>query len=188
MLFRSRAQSDFDQAVRRFRRDVSGMTSDFEVLAANILTQIGRIRTLRAGIGETAYKAVLSDVDQQLSRLLFPGYMSATPHEWLKQYPRYLKGVAIRLERVRGQLQRDEMYLAKLAPLEDKLFGKRIRLHAALLPDDARQRYRWMLEEFRISLYAQSLGTIMAVSEKRLAQQWLLVEEASDSHAAGMSA
>ena len=95
--------------------------------------------------------------------------------EWLSQYPRYMKALRTRLERLRGQYEKDRKNMATLAALQAPL-DQALQARPALLSLCAPARdFRWMLEEFRVSLFAQNLGTRRAVSAKRLQEQWQAV-------------
>jgi ATP-dependent helicase HrpA len=94
-----------------------------------------------------------------------------------EQLPRYAKGLAWRLGRLQSQLPKDQKSVQTLEPLEQQwreIIGKRPSLAVVCEPVCA---YHWMLEEFRVSLFAQQLGTKMPVSEKRLTQQWDKVKQ-----------
>jgi len=104
--------------------------------------------------------------------LFAPGSLSFAPWMWLEQYPRYAKGIAYRVERLSGLYAKDQKNLMLMAGATERL-DEQVAAYPGLLvlSDDASQ-YRWMLEEFRISLFAQQLGTKMPVSTKRLDEQW----------------
>jgi ATP-dependent helicase HrpA len=106
------------------------------------------------------------DIRQQLERLLAPGFLATVPLRWLDQYPRYLKGIEYRMEKLQGNSARDEASLGELSTYSSRLFElDQPEAHAL-------QQYRWMLEEFRVSLFAQPVGTSIPVSAKRLDKEW----------------
>jgi ATP-dependent helicase HrpA len=107
-----------------------------------------------------------SDIRQQLERLLAPGFLATVPLRWLDQYPRYLKGIEYRMEKLQGNSARDEASLGELSAYSSRLFELDQPEAQAL------QQYRWMLEEFRVSLFAQPVGTSIPVSGKRLDKEW----------------
>jgi ATP-dependent helicase HrpA len=100
----------------------------------------------------------------------------------LAQYPRYMKALKQRVEQLKGQLARDDSQRERLAVLGEPLQAALARYPRLLALCPAAATYRWMLEEFRVSLYAQQLGTRTPVSEKRLQQQWGLVAEWLATH------
>lgn len=106
------------------------------------------------------------DIRRQLSRLMGERFIKTTPPQWLDQYPRYLAGVAYRIDRLRGNLARDRQNMQDVEHFEARY------LAAGDSPGEAFETYRWMLEEYRISLFAQTLGTSVPVSAKRLERAW----------------
>lgn len=120
-----------------------------------------------------AYAA--GDIQQQLERLYVKGMVYRTPAKWLQQYPRYMQAIQVRLEKVPSQVNKDRAFMAELAPLVQRLDDKFQQLSdAEATLHEPLQEYRWMLEELRISLFAQTVKTIVPVSVKRLNKQWAL--------------
>lgn len=118
----------------------------------------------------------LADIKQQLANLVYLHFVREIPLEWLTQYPRYLKAVEQRLDRLVGQLQKDRVYSAELAEYWQQYQTTLTKHLKEGKRDAALQLYRWMLEEYRVSLFAQQLGTKIPVSDKRLSKQWQLVD------------
>ncbi len=114
--------------------------------------------------------------------LLENDFQRDTPADWLAQYPRYMKALLQRIERLAGQYAKDQTNTRSLQALLQPLQALRaVRPGLLLLSEEART-YRWMVEEFRVSLFAQNLGTRQAVSQKRLQEQWHLVSEWVDKN------
>ena len=118
-----------------------------------------------------------ADIDQQLKHLFQIGFMRDTPSQWLGCYPRYLKALDNRVSRLSGQYGKDQTHVVMLVELTAPLYTIVEQRPGLYLESAAAMQYRWMLEELRVSLFAQSLGTQMAVSQKRLAEQWQVVLE-----------
>ena len=115
----------------------------------------------------------ISDINQQLAQLFYPGLVYKTPLQWLQQYPKYMRGIQQRLEKAALNPQKDKLQLAEIAPhwqrLVDYLMKEgdyRLAQNTALID------YRWWIEELRISLFAQTLKTLVPVSDKRMEKQW----------------
>jgi ATP-dependent helicase HrpA len=91
--------------------------------------------------------------------------------------PRFIKGIQVRLARLlNAGLKKDEAGMAVVAPLE-RAYRERLEKHRkAGVVDDALVTYRWMLEEFRVSTFAQELKTSVPVSGKRLGEVWATVK------------
>jgi len=91
---------------------------------------------------------------------------ATVPLRWLGQYPRYLKAVQYRIDKLQGNMDRDRVYMEEVMSYSQRLFDQDDPDHETL------QQYRWMLEEYRVSLFAQPVGTSMPVSAKRLEREW----------------
>ncbi len=110
------------------------------------------------------------DMRQQLSRLVFAGFVAVTPYPAMKELTRYLKALQYRLEKSGQDPGRDQRQLAEIAPLWQKYWQEVEQKRARVLPE--RDPFRWMLEELRVSLFAQALKTPYPVSAKRLTEAW----------------
>jgi ATP-dependent helicase HrpA len=97
--------------------------------------------------------------------------------------PKYVRAIARRLERARGDIERDRKLQSQVEPYAQQV--RRLRLSADLdMPGNERERLRWMVEEFRLSLFAQDLRTLLPVSAKRLEEQLQLALRESSGVAA----
>lgn len=115
-------------------------------------------------------KDVADDAQAQLQRLVPKRFVVSTPYAQLQHLPRYLKAVVLRLDKLRADPARDAQRLAELRPLEQRYVRRLADLKGQ---HDARlQEYRWLLEELRVSLFAQELRTPQPVSVKRLDKAW----------------
>ncbi len=115
-------------------------------------------------------KDVADDVAAQLQRLVPKRFLLATAWAPLQHLPRYLKAVTLRLDKLRADPARDATRLAELRPLEQRYLRRVAELKGA---QHARlDEYRWLLEELRVSLFAQELRTPQPVSAKRLDKAW----------------
>jgi ATP-dependent RNA helicase HrpA len=130
-------------------------------------------RAARAGLDAArnpAAAAAVADVNTQLADLLPPDFIESTPSGWLGHLPRYLKAISRRLSRLPAQARRDAELAMRIRP-----FAAALRHLQAESPGVASrpelEQLRWMIEEFRVSLFAQELRTVMRVSEQRLAEQ-----------------
>ncbi|MBL8340548.1 MAG: ATP-dependent RNA helicase HrpA, partial [Rubrivivax sp.] len=121
-----------------------------------------------------APREVADDVAAQLQRLVPKRFLVATPWTQLQHLPRYLKAVVMRLDKLRADPARDLARLAELRPLEQRWLRRQAELRGAA---HARlDEYRWLLEELRVSLFAQELRTPQPVSAKRLDKVWAQIE------------
>jgi ATP-dependent helicase HrpA len=171
------SEEDFHRMEKDIRGEIVGRANDLEAMLFNVLKQLAALRQKLAVMEQGKWLDTREDIAAQLAFLLGTSFLRDTPAEWLAQYPRYLKALLNRVERLAGQYPKDQKYTQSLdgltQPLRDVLQG---RPNLLLLSDDA-STYRWMLEEFRVSLFAQNLGTRLAVSQKRLVEHWASVDQ-----------
>ncbi|MDR6713106.1 ATP-dependent helicase HrpA [Pseudomonas hunanensis] len=125
---------------------------------------------------DLSHAVALNDIKQQLANLVYPGFVRETPSLWFKELPRYLKAVELRLEKLGSQVQKDRVWSAELSNLWAQYKARADKHAQEGKRDEQLTLYRWLLEEYRVSLFAQQLGTKVAVSDKRLSKQWSLVE------------
>ncbi|MBY6030600.1 ATP-dependent RNA helicase HrpA [Halomonas sp. DP8Y7-1] len=114
---------------------------------------------------------VYSDLKAQMQRLVHPGFVTAAG-PWLEAYPRYMEAALVRLEKAPRERSRDQMLMQAVQDFEAKLDARRQADKRGDVEDPALVEFRWWIEELRVSLFAQQLGTAMPVSEKRLAKRW----------------
>jgi ATP-dependent helicase HrpA len=119
-------------------------------------------------------KDVADDIGAQLQRLVPKRFVLQTPWPALQHLPRYLKGVVMRLDKLRADPARDAARMAELRPLEQRWIKRLADLRGA--PHARLDEYRWLLEELRVSLFAQELRTPQPVSSKRLDKAWAQIE------------
>ncbi|WP_434458247.1 ATP-dependent RNA helicase HrpA [Stutzerimonas urumqiensis] len=156
-----------------------GWTEHAERLARRVLDILKLRQTLQKrfkGKIDLAQAVALNDIKAQLANLIYPGFVRDTPPEWLKEYPRYLKAIEQRLDKVGAQLQRDRVWTGEITGLWERYQARLNKHHQEGKRDPNLMLYRWMLEEYRVSLWAQQLGTKMPVSDKRLNKQWNEIE------------
>ena len=129
-----------------------------------------RVSELTAQILGLRQRILASDkrypgIEADLQRLVPADFLAHTPHTQLAHLPRYLRAVQLRAERA----SISPLYLTKDAekakPLAPFLPGGELEKS---VPKENHETYRWLLEEFRVSLFAQELGTPMPVSAQRL--------------------
>jgi ATP-dependent helicase HrpA len=119
-----------------------------------------------------AYNESLTDARTQLSALVHYGFLVSTSARNQEQLPRYLNALQLRLQKLRTGGAHDAQKLQQLVPHWSR-YEARARAHARRgRRDDTLLSYRWLLEEYRISLFAQELGTQQKVSKQRLDRLW----------------
>ncbi len=118
-----------------------------------VLERLGRIQ---AALPKAAPPAA-ADIRAQLAWLVPAGFLLTTPWERLKEFPRYLQAIEQRLEKLQLNPRRDAQLAAEIAPLETR-YRERVKAERGLKPP-GEDEFRWLLEEFRVSLFAQQLRT-----------------------------
>ncbi|HEY0619059.1 MAG TPA: DUF3418 domain-containing protein, partial [Kribbella sp.] len=160
------------QGFARLRDAVRAELAD-TVLA--ILAQVEQVLSLARAVDRQISKAsspallaTLSDVRGQLEGLVHRGFITETGAKRLPDLVRYLRGIEQRLEKVGANAMRDRSGMAIVQTLTDE-YDKRLKaVPAGKYPSPELLEVRWMLEELRISLFAQTLGTPYPVSDKRI--------------------
>ena len=135
-----------------------------ETVAAELSGLNKRLQNARA------FPEAVKDIENQLRSLFVPHFLLTIPFERLKHYPRYIKAINVRLERLRNDPARDAAHMAEIGKLAAAL-GRELAARKGSV-DERLENFRWMLEELRVSLFAQELRTPVPVSVKRLTKQW----------------
>ena len=118
------------------------------------------------------------DVRAQLAELLPKGFLTSTPYQWLQHVPRYLRAARLRIEKAaRTAEARAIESSANITPFADAA-KRQLDYHEHMgITDPELERFRWMVEELRVSYFAQELGTSLPVSPQRLQKQWAKVRQ-----------
>jgi len=164
-------QSDFARRLDAGRSRLTLIAQEIARLAKTILAERQALEKKLAAL-ERAFPQAAADIRAQLARLLAPGWLARTPWQRLQHVPRYLKAAALRLDKLRADPQRDQRLAAELGTLEQpyrREMSARLRNGAA---GAELEQFGWLLEELRVSLFAQELRTPVPVSVKRLAKLW----------------
>ena len=113
-----------------------------------------------------------ADIQDQIQHLLFKHFLVETDPQQLAHYPRYLKAMVHRLEKLESDSSKDRALRVQVQPYWDNYKTRLKSLQKQKRHSKALEEYRWMLEEYRVSLFAQQLKTAQPVSEKRLNKLW----------------
>jgi len=157
---------------KRLLAAVSGRLADttLEVVTqvARILAVAGQVEARLAELTNPAFAPAVADVRAQLDHLVHPGWVTATGRRRLPDVHRYVRAMLQRLDRLPGDLAGDAERAESVAHVTDA-WRRLAELPPALRPPaEELDELRWMLEELRVSYFAQALGTARPVSEKRL--------------------
>ncbi|WP_461169065.1 ATP-dependent RNA helicase HrpA [Arthrobacter sp. Z1-15] len=162
------SRAEFDELYEKVRAELIDTVFTVTATVEKILSSTRRITKALKGTQSLALISALNDIRAQLDSLVYPGFVARTGYAQLTHLPRYLAGIERRLEKLPTNVQRDAQQMAVVQALEDD-YDDAV---AALLPGagtpPALTEVRWMIEELRISFFAQELGTVRSVSEKRI--------------------
>ncbi|GLU31433.1 ATP-dependent RNA helicase HrpA [Trinickia caryophylli] len=162
-----------DDASFHARRDEG--KGRLSLLAQEIARLVGQILADYAAVTKKLaqakpYAAAYADLQQQLQGLIGKRFIVDTPYAQLTHFSRYLKGMALRIDKLKADPARDARLAADLQPLVQQY--QRASSARGGVADARLAEFRWLLEELRISLFAQELRTPMPVSVKRLYKVW----------------
>jgi ATP-dependent helicase HrpA len=126
----------------------------------------------RLGAAAKSAPQPAADLRGQLGRLVYKGFMSATPWERLHDLPRYLKAAQVRIDKYPRDAERDAKHAGSIASIWKRYEERAIKLKRAGENEPRLEDFRWRIEELRVSLFAQELKTPYPVSYKRLDKLW----------------
>jgi ATP-dependent helicase HrpA len=157
-------------AFEQLRRTVESETHDLLVAVAaeslEILDELREIREVMATLTGERFADARWDIDEQLDRLIYPGFLTGVGIDRLPDMVRYLRAISRRLETLPDRVERDHDLMVRIQELE----AERDQLSSAIPGSIELIDVGWMLQELRVSLFAQNLGTKGKVSEKRIAE------------------
>ncbi|WP_443639965.1 ATP-dependent RNA helicase HrpA [Candidatus Njordibacter sp. Uisw_039] len=119
-----------------------------------------------------AWANVYQDVGGQLDRIMNKQFIAQTQWQYLEQMPRYLKAIEARLERFKSQLPKENAAVQELRGWQQKIDTAKTQCLSYTPAHKALNDFAWSMEEYRVSLFAQQLGTQKPISAKRLQKQW----------------
>ena len=155
----------------RIREIVRGELNDEALAVANVVEQslvkAHELKRLLKGNISFDLARSYADLNHQLDSLIYKGFISDCGPEHLKEMPRYLQAALERVQRLNRDVVRDQMYMRTLENLEDEYEKVVKSYHTDLLPPPLKD-VRWMIEELRVSYFAQHLGVIGPISDKRI--------------------
>ena len=161
-------EAGFTKLLEAARANLAARTADVVALAARALGEAHQVETSLAGTPSPPVRAAFADLRAQLSGLIYPGFIAATGARRLPDLVRYLRGMSRRLEKMPEALGRDAERMAVVAQVTADYEQTLADLPPARRDDPDVRDVRWMIEELRVSLFAQALGTSGPVSERRI--------------------
>lgn len=167
-----RSEADFRQRLDAGRADLVEIAHQVCSSASEVLALFHEIRKRLRSPAALNQMESLQDIREQLERLIYPGFVSATPSARFAELPRYLQAVLRRLQKMEADPNRDRSLLRDLRPHWERWLERAEQHRQKHIDDPILTEFRWLLEEYRVSLFAQELRTAVPVSDKRLRQLW----------------
>ncbi len=153
-------QADFEQRLTQGKQRLMTVANEYATQLACVLEEYN---TLSQQLHKLSNRSTaIPEIKQHLKHLIYDGFVKEISLAQLKHLPRYLKAVKVRLDRLDQDPQKDAKKAAQIAPLWEA-YWQRSKEPSFKLKD-----FRWMLEELRVSLFAQELKTAYPVSVQRL--------------------
>ncbi|MGZ4604609.1 MAG: ATP-dependent RNA helicase HrpA [Blastococcus sp.] len=164
-----RDETAFSALVSSARDDLHRLTADTVGKVEAVLTRAREVAVaIGAAPGRRVPDAAIADLRRQMGGLLHRGFVAATGRRRLPDVVRYLTAMAHRLEKLPANAVRDELAMRQVAAVTAEYEQLRAQLPDTGAPDDPVGRIRWMVEELRVGLFAQNVGTPRPVSEQRI--------------------
>ncbi|TYP87834.1 ATP-dependent RNA helicase HrpA [Blastococcus xanthinilyticus] len=164
-----RDQAAFDALVVTAKAQLPALTADTVRRVEAVLTQAREVAVaLGAAPGRRVPEAAVADLRRQMGGLLHRGFVATAGRRRLPDVVRYLTAMAYRLEKLPANAVRDELGMRQVAAVTEEYEQLRRQVPATGAPDDPVVRVRWMIEELRVGLFAQGVGTPRPVSEQRI--------------------
>ena len=160
-----RSEKSFQECLDKGRAELIPISNQLCESVGEILEQFHVVRKRFDGQTSLASLNVIKTIKDQMNNLVYPGFVSTTPNEWLQHLPRYLNAIEKRLDKF-------ERYPAKDKALESRVLSFWSKFENAKTLSDSLIQFRWLIEEYRVSIFAQELRTSCPVSEKRLDKLW----------------
>jgi ATP-dependent helicase HrpA len=167
-----RTRTAFEDRVAQGKGQLMSQANAACQLVAEILQAYQQVRKRLAGITQINWLASLNDMREQLDGLVYQGFLQQVPYGQLTHYPRYLKALALRIDKLAHAAARDQQQLHELQPVVEEWRSRAAQVKNKGQVDPRLEEIRWMLEEWRVSLFAQELKTAYPVSAKRIRARW----------------
>jgi len=165
-----RDEKTFGTVLDTRRSQLNEIADRLSSIVTSVFKEWRAVRLALDKLTSPSFSDAVADINGQLKTLLPPGFIESVPRPYLDYLPRYLKAIARRLERLPANAKRDAELAAKVRPFTTALQSLLSQLTRPTVPPELFQ-LRWMIEEYRVSLFAQELKTMLKVSDKRLAEQ-----------------
>lgn len=168
-----RCDKDFEQLQNNSAERIGVATQEVAKWLPRMLETYQQVRlVLEKQKSNSRTARAVTDIREQLSRLFETNFLSVVSWSWLRHYPRYLQAIAFRLEKLgASSLERDQIQMEEVGALQQAYDEEANQLAELSRVNSKLERVRWLIEEYRVSLFAQQLGTSEKVSAKRIEKE-----------------
>jgi ATP-dependent helicase HrpA len=172
-----RAQAEFVEKAEAGWRNLPVAAAEIAELARMILDAYHAAHAALSHEFPPSARPAAIDMRDQLGHLILPGFLGWTPFARLRELSRYLQGIAIRRRKLMNAgVAADARAMSEVQPLWDAYKERAWEHRRQEIVDPALEEVRWMIEELRVSLFAQELKTPMRISATRIRKQWESVQ------------
>nr|WP_041408501.1 ATP-dependent RNA helicase HrpA [Shewanella baltica] len=163
-----RNQAQFEQAKDWVRQELNPTAEQIALKVEQILTLYQSIKKRLKGKISLDIAFAMSDIQSQLDKLVFKGFVESCGWNRLADVARYLKAIEIRVEKLPVDPTRDRLHMQSINKVQEALNAQLAKVPRSMPTPPALIEARWMIEEYRVSCFAQVLGTAYPISEKRI--------------------
>ena len=163
--------AEFTERLEKGRSELHDKANRWSRLITDILDQYRAIKKLMKNPALSQLDTI-TDIQAQLNYLFPENFITVIDPQWLQEYPRYLMAIIKRFDKSKTNATRDRQLRIDFSRLWDEYVKRQTTLDKKHIESEQLDHYRWMLEEYRVSLFSQELKTKFPVSEKRLKKFW----------------
>ncbi|WP_041421627.1 ATP-dependent RNA helicase HrpA [Shewanella sediminis] len=163
-----RSQASFEQAKDWVRQELNPTAAKLALKVEEILTLYQKIKKRLKGKISLDIAFAMSDIQTQLDQLVFKGFVERCGWQRLPDMVRYLKAIDNRLDKLPVDPNRDRLHMQSINNVQKELEAQLAKIPRSVATPEALLDARWMIEEYRVSCFAQVLGTAYPISEKRI--------------------
>ncbi len=171
-----RTEQQFNRRMQQGKAELADSALFIQRLLEEILNGYHEVASLISIDSSPGTLETRQDIQTQLESLFPRHWLKSIPLSRLVQYPRYLKALVIRWQRLQGKVDRDKILIDELKQLWERYQRQQTKLKEMDSTDKYLEEWRWALEEYRISLFAQGMKTLYPISAKRLEKLWQKVD------------
>lgn len=170
-----KTQSDYEMAVQKSGEVTALGAQEVGKLLPKLFQSLHNAELALGNLNANRFGGATSDIKQQIRNLTPTDFLIRTPWQWLYHYPRFFEAIVFRIEKLPSRPQQDADISKEISDYLEQYENQKSVTESQGLFDPELLKYRFMLEEYRVSMFAQPLGTSITISSKRLEKQWFKV-------------